>query len=82
MSSVEVDVSPSRATAVGSACASAIIPGLGQAMQRRFGAAALQFGTVAAYLAAAGGLEGRRALVFALFWNLWSVIDAYRHGAE
>ena len=61
---------------------SAFVPGLGQLIQRRFGAAVIQFGTVAAYLAGAHGLGGRRALMIALCWNVWSVIDAYRHEAD
>jgi hypothetical protein len=48
-------------------------------MQRRFGAAAVQFGTVAVYFAGALSLGGRRALLLAVAWNIWSVIDAYRH---
>lgn len=61
---------------------SALIPGLGQLIQRRVGAAVIQFGTVAAYLLGTLGVGGRRALLFALCWNLWSVIDAYRHDAD
>jgi hypothetical protein len=51
-------------------------------MQRRFGAAGAQFGTVAAYLVGALAVGGHRALLFALLWNAWSVIDAYRHEAD
>lgn len=58
------------------------MPGLGQLAQRRWGAALVQFGTVAAYVVAALGLGGRRALLLALLWNLWSVLDAYRHEAD
>jgi len=61
---------------------SAFIPGLGQVVQRRFAAGVVQFGTVAAYLAGALALGGRRALLLALCWNVWSVIDAYRHEAD
>ena len=61
---------------------SALVPGLGQFAQRRFGAAAFQFGTVVAYLLGALGLGGGRALVLGLAWNVWSVIDAYRHDAD
>jgi len=61
---------------------SAFIPGLGQLIQRRFGAAVIQFGTVTAYLIAAFGLGERRAMLFALFWNVWSVVDAYRHESD
>jgi hypothetical protein len=61
---------------------SAFIPGLGQLVQRRFGTAVIQFSTVAAYLVGALGLGGRRALLIALCWNVWSAIDAYRHEAD
>jgi len=61
---------------------SALVPGLGQAAQRRFGAAIIQLGTVSVYVAGALGLGGRRALLLALLWNAWSVIDAYRHEAD
>jgi hypothetical protein len=61
---------------------SALVPGLGQVAQRRFGTALLQFGTVITYIVSTLGLGGRRALILALAWNLWSVIDAYRHDAD
>jgi len=64
------------------ACESAIIPGLGQLRQGRYLAAVAQFGTVVAYLIAAGSLGGRRAMLLALLWNVWSVIDAARHGND
>ena len=41
--------------------------------------APLQFGTVVAYLFAAGSLGGHRAMMFALLWNVWSIVDAARH---
>ena len=65
--------------AVQYAILSAFIPGLGQLLQNRLGAAVLQFGSVAAYAIGTFGLGGRRALLLGLFWNAWSVIDAYRH---
>jgi hypothetical protein len=61
---------------------SAIVPGLGQLVQRRFLAATLQFGTVAAYLLSAFGLGSGRAMLLALIWNVVSVVDAYRHEAD
>jgi hypothetical protein len=61
---------------------SALVPGLGQAIQRRFGAALIQLGTVSAYVAGALSLGGRRDLLLALLWNVWSVIDAYRHETD
>lgn len=67
-----------RARAVGHAACSALVPGLGQLAQRRFGAAAVQFGTVAAYAAVAIGSDNARALWIAVGWNVWSAIDAYR----
>ena len=71
-----------RGRALEHAGLSVVVPGLGQFAQGRWGAALAQFGTVAAYVVGAFGLGGRRALLFALLWNLWSVIDAYRHEAD
>ena len=67
-----------RARAVSHAACSALVPGLGQLVQRRFGAAAVQFGTVAAYAALAIGSGSARALWIAVAWNVGSAIDAYR----
>lgn len=61
---------------------SAFVPGLGQLAQHRFVAASIQFGTVASYLGGVLALGGQRALVLAVLWNIWSVIDAYRHEAD
>jgi hypothetical protein len=61
---------------------SALVPGLGQIFQRRFMAAGIQFGAAATYTAGALGIGGRRLLLLALVWNLWSVLDAYRHDAD
>lgn len=58
---------------------SVLVPGLGQLAQRRFGAAVIQFGTVAAYMGIAAHFGGGRALLVALCWNVWSVLDAYGH---
>ena len=71
-----------RDDAMARATESAIVPGLGQFRQGRYGAALAQFGTVVAYLFAAGSIGGRRAMLFALFWNVWSIIDAARHGKD
>ena len=67
-----------RARAVSHAACSALVPGLGQLVQRRFGAAAMQFGTVAAYAALAIGSGNARGLWIAAAWNVWSAVDAYR----
>jgi hypothetical protein len=61
---------------------SAFVPGLGQFAQHRFVAAAVQFGTVATYVAGAFVLGGGRALLLAAAWNVWSVVDAYRYEAD
>ena len=71
-----------RDRAIQHAGLSLLVPGLGQLAQGRLGSALVQFGTVAAYVAATFGLGGRRALLLAVLWNLWSVIDAYRHEAD
>src|SRR6185437_336686 len=55
--------------------ASALVPGLGQLAQRRYGTALLHFCSVTAYAGAAlygGHLWSGGALLF----NVWSVIDA------
>jgi hypothetical protein len=68
-----------REGAVGRASLSLLLPGLGQCAQGRYVDAALQFGTVAAYVGGVFfGLGGGRALLFALLWNAWSVVDAFR----
>lgn len=71
-----------REGAVGRAALSLIVPGLGQVAQRRYVDAALQFGTVTTYVAGVFGFGGGRALLLALLWNAWSVIDAFRHEGE
>jgi hypothetical protein len=70
-----------KTLALEAATLSAFVPGVGQLEQGRFVAAAVQFGTVLAYLVTAFGLGGRRALLLALVWNAYSVYDAYRHDA-
>ena len=67
-----------RERAASHAACSALIPGAGQLLQGRLGAAIGQFGTVAAYAAAAIGTGNPRALWIAVAWNVWSAIDAYR----
>jgi hypothetical protein len=80
--SVHVELRERRERAIQHAGLSVLVPGLGQLAQGRSIAALVQFGTVAAYVGAALGLGGRRALLVALVWNVWSVIDAYRHEAD
>src|SRR3712207_7462274 len=48
---------------------SVLVPGLGQLAQRRPLTAALQFGTVAAYVASAYAVGGGRALWLAVLWK-------------
>lgn len=71
-----------RERAIGRAILSLFVPGLGQAAQRRYVDAAVQFGTVATYVVGVFALDGGRALPLALLWNVWSVIDAFRHEAD
>jgi hypothetical protein len=80
--STAVGLRERRGRAIEYAGWSLLVPGLGQLVQRRYGTALLQFGTVVVYLAGTLGLGGRRSLLFALFWTVWSVVDAYRHEAE
>jgi hypothetical protein len=66
---------PDQSAAWTNGVASALIPGLGQVAQRRYGTALLHFCSVTAYAAAAlygGHLWSGGALLF----NVWSVIDA------
>jgi hypothetical protein len=58
---------------------SLLIPGLGQLLQRRFVAAAIQFGAVLTYSVAAIGGGWGRATFLAIAWNIWSAVDAYWH---
>jgi hypothetical protein len=66
----------------GSAGLSLLVPGLGQLSQRRYAAAAIQFGAALTYGVAAisGGWE--RAVFLAAVWNVWSAVDAYWHDRE
>lgn len=71
-----------RERAIGRAVLSLLVPGLGQAAQRRYADAALQFGTVSTYVVGVFTLGGGRALLLALLWNAWSVVDAFRHEGD
>ena len=71
-----------RERAIERAALSLLVPGLGQVAQRRYVDAALQFGTVATYVIGVFTLGGGRALLLALLWNAWSVVDAFRHEAD
>ena len=62
-----------------SAVLSLLIPGLGQFTQRRFIAGTGHLGSVVTYAVTALALGEGRALLFAIAWNVWSAIDAYRH---
>ena len=64
------------------ALASGFIPGAGQWLQGRRLAAAIQFTTVVAYVVVGSEFGLRQAMFFALLWNCYSVIDAYRHSAD
>ena len=71
-----------RERAIDRAALSLFVPGLGQAVQHRYVDAALQFGTVATYVVGVLSLGGGRALLLALLWNAWSVVDAFRQEAD
>jgi len=64
------------------ALASGFIPGVGQLLQGRLLAAAIQFTTVIAYVVIGSAVGLRHAMFFALVWNCYSVIDAYRYRAD
>jgi hypothetical protein len=68
-----------RDRAAGSAGMSLLIPGLGQLLQRRFAAAAIQCGAAATYAVATIGVGSGRAAFLAIAWNVWSAVDAYWH---
>lgn len=82
LETMHTSIAQRRTHTTGQALLSALVPGLGQAAQGRLVTAGLQFGTVAAYLAGAFALGGRRAILLAVAWNVWSVIDAYRHETD
>lgn len=73
------NATPARKGSVGDAFLSLLVPGLGQIVQRRWLAAALQFMTVIAYVVAASNTGEHRAVILAVAWNLWSAVDAYVH---
>jgi TM2 domain-containing membrane protein YozV len=64
------------------ALASAFIPGVGQLLQGRRLAGVAQFTTVIAYLVIGSAVGLRHAMLFALVWNVYSVIDAYRYRGD
>ena len=75
----EMSRAESRDHSAASAGMSLLIPGLGQLFQRRFAAAAMQFGAVVTYAVAMIGGGWGRAAFLAIAWNLWSAVDAYWH---
>jgi len=64
------------------ALASGFIPGVGQLLQGRRLAAAVQFTTVVGYVVIGSAVGLRHAMLFGLVWNCYSVIDAYRYHAD
>ncbi len=64
------------------ALASGFVPGVGQLLQGRRLAAAVQFGTVIAYVVIGSAVGLHHAMLFAFAWNCYSVIDAYRYRAD
>ena len=73
---------PARRNTATEALASGFVPGVGQLLQGRRLAAAIQFTTVVAYVVIGSELGLRQAMFFALAWNCYSVIDAYRYRAD
>jgi len=82
LESVHIDRRERRDRAVQHAALSLMVPGAGQLAQHRFGAALVQFGTVAVYFGATLASGSHRGLLLALGWSVWSVIDAYRHESD
>lgn len=64
------------------ALASGFVPGVGQLLQGRRLAAAIQFSTVVAYVVIGSAVGLRHAMWFAFAWNCYSVIDAYRYRSD
>jgi hypothetical protein len=64
------------------ALASGFIPGVGQFLQGRYLAAAVQFTTVVAYVVVGSAVGLRHAMFIAFAWNCFSVIDAYRYRTD
>ncbi len=64
------------------ALASGFVPGVGQLLQGRRLAAAVQFTTVVAYVVIGSAVGLRHAMLFAFVWNCYSVVDAYRFGRD
>lgn len=58
-----------RDRAAGSAGMSLLVPGLGQLLQRRFAAAAIQLGAVLTYVIATTGAGWGRAAFLAVAWK-------------
>jgi hypothetical protein len=75
-------LSASTRSAATEALASAFIPGVGQLLQGRPGAAVIHFGVVICYLVIGARVGLRYAFLSAFVWNCYSVIDAYRHRAD
>ena len=76
------DMSPPASTRRTEALASGFIPGVGQLLQGRPLAAAIQFSTVVAYVVIGSAIGLRHAMLFGFVWNCYSVIDAYRYRAD
>ena len=72
-------LAPPQVTPSSRAALSLLLPGLGQFAQGRFWVGAGQLVSVVAYSATALALSDVRALIFAIAWNVWSAIEAYRH---
>jgi|KBSMisStandDraft_5_1062788.scaffolds.fasta_scaffold1165337_2 hypothetical protein len=64
------------------ALASGFVPGVGQLLQGRRLAAAIQFTTVVAYVVIGSAAKLPHAVWFAFAWNCYSVIDAYRYRSD
>jgi hypothetical protein len=78
---LHLDAPSSRARST-EALASGFVPGVGQLLQGRRLAAAVQFGTVVAYVVIGSAVGLRHAMLFAFAWNCYSVVDAYRYHAD
>lgn len=64
---------------VAAGASSLLIPGLGQALQRRWVPAVIHVGAVLTYLVAVLQAGWGRAGWLAVAWNAWSAFEAYWH---
>ena len=76
---VVVSADRPRIDPANSAGLSLLVPGLAQAMERRWASAITHFGAVMTYLVVVAQAGWGHAGWLAIAWNVWSAVEAYRH---